>query len=133
LSNDAAMLNVLIIDDMQRLAILLGTGLKSAGHRVATAFSGREGLDLYRSGSYDLVISDLAMDGGLDGLEVCRTIRSICAEAKRPKTPCILLTGWGSELDQDDPRISEAGVDVIMTKPVELPDLLATMAALTAT
>lgn len=133
MGNETAVLNVLVIDDLQRLAILLGAGLKSAGHRVATAFSGREGLDLYRAGSYDLVISDLAMEEGLDGLDVCRTIRSICDEAKRPKTPCILLTGWGSELDQADPRISEAGVDLIMTKPVDLPDLLATMAALTAT
>ncbi|MBI5572338.1 MAG: response regulator [Desulfomonile tiedjei] len=133
MSHDAATLNILVIDDMERLAVLLELGLKSAGHLVATAFSGQEGLDLYRSGSYDLVISDLAMEDGLDGLEVCRTIRSICEKANRPKTPCIILTGWGSELDEDDPRISEAGVDLILTKPVELPDLLTALAALTAT
>ena len=133
LSDEAVTLNILVIDDMERLAILLGAGLKRAGHRVATAFSGQEGLELYSSGSYDLVITDLVMDGGLDGLDVCRTIRAICSEQNRPKTRCILLTGWGSELDEDDPRLSEAGVDLILAKPVELPDLLASLASLTAT
>ena len=117
---------------MERFAVLLQAGLSRAGYRVDAATSGHEGLELYRSGSYDVVLCDFAMDGGPDGLEVCRTIRTICAEENRPKTPCILLTGWSSELVENDPRASEAGVDLILTKPIQMTDLLDVLAEFTA-
>ena len=74
----------------------------------------------------DLVICDLGMPG-LDGLEVSRRIKKICEEEAIPKTPFVLLTGQSEreEIDQDDGEaMADCGVDAIVGKPADIPELL---------
>jgi len=115
-------LSILVIDDMEPLLRLLGEGLTHYGHTVATALTGTEGLELYRGGHFDLVICDLGIPG-LDGWEVAQQIRTICEGSRMPKTPFVLLTGWGDQVEESR-RISECGVDRVVSKPVDIPKLL---------
>ena len=73
----------------------------------------------------DLVICDLGMPG-MSGWEVGSMVRSICREKGIPKTPFILLTGWGG---QSLPRgkIAESGIDSVLEKPVDRPKLFGTI------
>jgi putative two-component system response regulator len=65
---------VLVVDDDPIVLTLLEETLQCLGHQVTTARDGREALDLMRSGSYRIVISDWEMPE-MDGLELCRRIR----------------------------------------------------------
>jgi len=82
--------SILIIDDEESLLNLFARFLAQEGYQVATALSGTEGIEKFKDGGYDLVISDLAM-GCMDGLQVLREITEI-----DPHACVILLTGRGS-------------------------------------
>jgi PAS domain S-box-containing protein len=115
-------LRILVIDDMESLGTVLSDGLTAFGQTVVTALTGREGLELFKTGSVDLVICDLGMPG-MNGWQVGKGIKDICGERAVPKTPFILLTGWGGQIDELD-RISEADVQAIVEKPVDMPKLM---------
>jgi PAS domain S-box-containing protein len=114
-------LKILVIDDSEPIARLLHDLLTQQHQTVLTAVSATEGLDLFRDHEVDLVICDLGMPG-MSGWEVGSMVRSICRERGIPKTPFILLTGWGG---QSLPRekIAESGIDAVLEKPVDNPKL----------
>jgi len=62
------MARILVIDDDAQMRELLGEALKAAGHEVFVAADGKEGVNLYRNGPTDIVITDLYMPNQ-DGLE----------------------------------------------------------------
>lgn len=119
-------LRILAIDDRERFLTLLEAGLSQFGHTALSASSGVEGLQVFLETRVDVVICDLGMPG-LDGWEVGRRIKEICRERKVPKTPFVLLTG-DSDLEDPDEAVREGidrcGVDAIIVKPVDVPDLL---------
>jgi signal transduction histidine kinase/ActR/RegA family two-component response regulator len=122
-------LRILCIDDeplIREMMIDLLTGFQ---HEVVTAEGGQQGIDLFRSAArqkkaFEVVITDLGMPE-LDGRQVARTIK-----AESPKTPIIMLTGWGTMMkDEGD---MPAQVDVVLSKPPrikELSDVLACLGA----
>jgi len=114
-------LKILVIDDSEPIVRLLHDLLTLQHQTVLTAVSATEGLDLFRDHEVDLVICDLGMPG-MSGWEVGSMVRSICRERGIPKTPFILLTGWGG---QSLPRekIAESGIDSVLEKPVDNPKL----------
>ena len=80
----------------------------------------------------DLVICDLGMTQ-MDGWEVAGRIREICRERGALKTPFILLTGKADMEDmyqQDRDRMIDSGVDAIIGKPADIPELLEVAAEL---
>lgn len=112
---------VLLIDDDEGLVEMLASALSDAGYRVESAGSGSDGLRRLLDWGPDLVILDVMMPG-LDGWETCRRIRAIC------DVPVLMLTGvegFPAELK----GLGE-GADLYMTKPFEIPILLARMRAL---
>jgi len=117
-------LRILCIDDDAHILELMSDCLTHFEHRVVVASSGKQGLQLFRAASlsdepYDVVMTDLGMPE-MDGHQVARTIR-----AESPKTPIIMMTGWGS-MARDDENIAPA-VDVVVSKPpriLELNELL---------
>lgn len=115
-------LRILVIDDMEPLLKLLEEGLALFGHTVVTALTGTMGLDLYRNGHFDLVVCDLGIPG-MDGWEVAQHVRTHCQLRGVPKTPFVLLTGWGEQVEEN-PRVEECGVDRVVSKPVEISKLL---------
>jgi DNA-binding response OmpR family regulator len=76
---------------------------------VVVASDGEEGIERFRSESFDLVLTDLGMPK-LSGWDVGKTIKGI-----NPKIPIAMITGWGVELDRE--KLSESGIDLIVCKP----------------
>ena len=113
-------LRILLIDDMKSLALLLQAGLQQRGHTVFTAFSGKDGIELFDKEELDVVVSDMGMEE-MNGLDVSRAVREICEKKGIPKSPFILLTGWGAAMD--DEELSNGGVDRVIAKPVEVSTL----------
>ncbi|HEY7358520.1 MAG TPA: response regulator transcription factor [Ktedonobacterales bacterium] len=99
---------ILIIEDEETIARLLQLYLGQAGYRTLIAADGITGLELHARERPQLVLLDLMLPG-LDGLEVCKRIRSWA------NTPLLMLTARQSEED----RILglELGADDYITKP----------------
>ena len=119
---DDRTLRILAIDDVEPILELVAETLRGLNHSVVTASSGAEGIRLFRNHSIDVVICDLGMPG-MTGWDVGRQIEQICRTEGRPKTPFLLLTGWGDEV-RESARMRESGVDRIIAKPFEIPLLL---------
>jgi signal transduction histidine kinase len=105
-------LDIVIIEDNDDVADTLADLLAGIGHRVSVARSGADGLTLIQSAAPDVVLCDLGLPG-MDGLEVCRSIRAM----PLPEQPIMVaLTGWGRDADRR--RTTEAGFDHHLVKPV---------------
>ncbi len=86
------------------------------GHAVETATNGRQGLQRFESGSFDVVVTDRAMPE-MNGLELAAAIKRTAVR----KPVVIMLSGFGDELDMaGDPP---PGVDLVVGKPVTLEKL----------
>jgi two-component system phosphate regulon response regulator PhoB len=112
------MARILVIEDERDLQKVLEFNLRQAGHEILTASGGREGLQLARDRSPDLVLLDLMLPD-LSGTEVCKALR------KDPKThglAILMLTAKGEEID----RIVgfELGADDYVVKPFSVRELL---------
>jgi CheY-like chemotaxis protein len=70
----AAMQNILVIDDDKLMCLALARILVSAGYDVTQAYNGEEGLQKYRGGKFDLVITDLIMPDK-EGIQIIRELR----------------------------------------------------------
>jgi CheY-like chemotaxis protein/anti-sigma regulatory factor (Ser/Thr protein kinase) len=106
---DAQKAAILIIEDEEDVRILLQDILTMQGHRVVLAHDGREGVELFTSGSFDLVFSDLGMPG-MSGWEVAKAIR-----AQDAKVAIAIITGWDIHMDKE--AFEESGVNLIIQKP----------------
>jgi PAS domain S-box-containing protein len=116
---------ILIIDDMEEMVDLLSEGLTELGQTVVSARSGPQGLRAFLDQPVDLVICDLGMPG-MNGLDVAAAIKDICSERGAPKTPLIILTGWGGQ-EVERESIRSAAVDAVLEKPVPMDKLLETI------
>jgi two-component system, OmpR family, response regulator MtrA len=112
--------HVLLVEDDASIREVATLGLRQAGLRVSAVGDGREGLARFREGGVDLVVLDVMLPS-LDGFEVCREIRHESA------TPIVMLTAR-SEL-HDVVVGLELGADDYVTKPFELPELVARIKA----
>lgn len=118
------MCTILIIEDDQRLASLLQTGIEEAGHHVLLAYDAEMALRLLKSGNehINLVISDIILPG-MNGIELCKCIR-----AEHPQIPILMLTALGTTDDKLEGF--DAGADDYMTKPFDFRELLARIGVL---
>ena len=82
--------SILIIEDEPRLRNNLQILLTRAGYVVTTVANGSSGLQCLQQHSFDLIITDLVMDG-LDGFALVE-----CIAAQVPETPIIVMTGYAS-------------------------------------
>ncbi len=117
---------ILAIDDRVSFLTMLNAGFSQFGQTVFTATSGVEGLRVFLETPVDLVICDLGMPE-LNGWEVGKRIKEICLGKGIQKIPIILLTGSsdGEEIDREErDKMAECGVDAIVGKPVDIPELL---------
>jgi two-component system response regulator MtrA len=99
---------VMVVDDDQDLAEMLGIVLNDAGIDVDLVSRGDEVLDAFRENAPDLILLDVMLPG-IDGVEVCRLIRA------QSMVPIIMLTAKGET--EDVVRGLEAGADDYMVKP----------------
>ncbi len=116
---------VLVVDDNSVNRRILARQLELAGAAATdTAAGGEEALELLRRGHYDLVLADLQMPG-MDGFELVRRIRAREREARLQRTPILAITA--SALEDHETRTREVGMDGLVTKPVGIDELRATL------
>jgi len=109
--------NILVIDNERSVRDLLARLLKLHGHTVVVAEGGAEGIAALKAGKFDLVFTDLGMPE-MSGWDVAREIKK-----SNPKVRVALTTGWPVELEPQE--LKERGVDQVVTKPFDIPQLLA--------
>jgi DNA-binding response OmpR family regulator len=112
---------VLIVDDDKKTVELVKLYLNRDGYRVLTAYDGIEALRQAREGRPDLIVLDLMLPG-MDGLDVCRTLRD------ESDVPIIMLTAKTTE--QDKLTGLDLGADDYVTKPFSPKELAARVRAL---
>jgi two-component system phosphate regulon response regulator OmpR len=115
---------LLLIDDDQRLADMVGGYLRQNGYEVACAASLADGREALKAGPVDALLLDLMLPDG-DGLDFTRELR---ADARTRRLPLLMLTARGEPMD----RILglEIGADDYLPKPFEPRELLARVKAL---
>jgi signal transduction histidine kinase/CheY-like chemotaxis protein len=115
-------LRLLVIDDDEGFRVSVYMALQREGHFVAVAASGDEGLRLFRISTFDVVLTDLGMPE-MSGWEVAKAVKLL-----RPRTPVILITGWGLTLSEADKQRPE--IDAVLSKPVTAKAILQELARL---
>jgi two-component system, OmpR family, alkaline phosphatase synthesis response regulator PhoP len=107
---------ILVVDDEAKIVEICRDYLHAAGFSVLTAGDGLQGLALARSQKPDLIVLDLMLPG-MDGLELCRILRS------ESKVPIIMLT---ARIEESDKLVGlELGADDYITKPFSARELVA--------
>jgi CheY-like chemotaxis protein len=114
----AAPLRVLVVDDNADGADCLAEALRMAGHRVVVAYDARQALASAAREPPDAVLLDLGLPD-LDGFDVARRLRS-AGGTRRARL--VAISGWGSHADKQ--RSRDAGIDVHLTKPAALSEVL---------
>jgi CheY-like chemotaxis protein len=115
---------ILVIDDDVLVLTVLEAMLSSAGYDVRVTDDPQNALELVWKEDFDAVITDLGMPT-VDGWAVARQVK-----AKNTKTPVIVVTGWGVKHEKRD--LLSRGVDLLFSKPVDLPILLGAVEELMA-
>ncbi|HPA87196.1 MAG TPA: response regulator transcription factor [Bacteroidales bacterium] len=110
-------INLLIVEDEQRLADILKKQLEEAGFNADIAYDGYVGKQLAEQKNYNLIILDINLPL-INGYELCKEIRKT-----NKRTPIIMLTAFGTP----DNKIAgfEAGADDYVVKPFDFRELLA--------
>lgn len=109
-------MKILLVEDEVRIADTLKFGLSEFGYKVITAHDGNAGLELFRSGIFDLVILDINLPG-INGIELCKLIRE-----KDAHTPVVMLTAMSTI--EDKVLGYDAGADDYIIKPFEFKELV---------
>lgn len=104
-------MTVLVVDDNRDLCVFLSDALKNEGFDVVMATDGTEALNALEKNNVGIIVSDVMMPG-IDGIELCRRIKS---DMRYSHIPVILLTARSSE--EAKLRGLESGADDYLTKP----------------
>ena len=118
---------ILIVEDNEMNRDMLSRRLERRGFSVVMAVDGAEGVAMSKTERPDLILMDMSLPV-MNGWEATRAVR---ADASTAAIPVIALTAHSMPGDRE--KAMEAGCDDYDTKPVDLPRLLAKMAALGVT
>ena len=119
-------MNILVVEDEERISSFIERGLRAEGYRTQVARNGPDGLAMAReasnSGTETVMLLDIMLPG-MNGLEVCQTLR-----AAKIHIPILMLSALGTLED----RVTglRMGADDYLTKPFEFEELLARIEAL---
>jgi len=120
-SAPVASARILVVDDEGSVREVL-RDILSLYHQVDEAASGAEGIERFQQGEFDLVFTDLGM-AGISGWQVAKAVKAL-----RPKTPVVLVTGWGVQLDPAE--LQAQGVARVLKKPFQLSEVWEIVASL---
>src|SRR6202051_2944421 len=115
---------ILLVEDNEMNRDMLSRRLQRKGYEVVLALDGQTGVEMTQNQRPDLVLMDMSLPV-LDGWEATRRLKT---DASTRHIPVIALTAHAMSSDRE--KALEAGCDDYDTKPVELPRLLAKIAAL---
>jgi two-component system KDP operon response regulator KdpE len=111
---------ILVVDDDPQIRRVMRVTLTSQGYEVDDVKSGEAALEIVRERQFDLIVLDMNMPG-MGGVETCRLIRA------QSEVAIIMLTVRDSEADKV--QALDAGSDDYVTKPFNMPELLARIRA----
>lgn len=123
-------LTLLLAEDNDVNALIISRALGKCGARAVRARDGAEAAAIFTqklgpsSAPFDAILMDLFLPG-LDGREATARIRDAESRAGAPRTPIVVVTA--SVLEQDARAARAAGADALLTKPVDLTSLAATL------
>ena len=111
---------VLVVDDDPVVREVIHTYLTDDGYAVTLAVNGRDGLEKFCAGEFDIVLTDRSMPE-MEGDELAREVKK-----RRPGVPVILVTGFGDIMAATGER--PEGVDFVLSKPFTMAGLQTTLA-----
>jgi len=114
-------IHILVAEDDDNIRTGLVDTLESEGYRATPAGDGKEAIELFTSGKFDLILLDIMMPEK-SGYDVCRVVRSTNEDI-----PVIMLTAKGEEIDKVIGL--QLGADDYITKPFGVHELLARISA----
>jgi CheY-like chemotaxis protein len=119
--------SILVIDDDSAVLATIKLLLDRAGHDVVVAKDGRNGLKVFESGQFDLLIVDIFMPG-MDGLETMRLVHR-----QRPEVPILVISGHAFPTDTNPipdflHMATKLGAIRSLRKPFKPADLLTSVA-----
>ena len=109
-------MNVLLVEDEPRVADFIDRGLRAENHGVTVAQNGGDGIDLAKTGDFDVIILDLMLPD-MHGYDVCQRLRQ-----DGQHTPILMLTAM--DAIEDKIKGIKIGADDYLTNPFDLDDLL---------
>ncbi len=112
---------ILVVDDEPEILRALRAGLMAQGYEVETAVSGTEALQKATAHVPDMIILDMVLPDGMDGLEVCRRLR------EWSQMPILILSALGQE--RQKVAALDLGADDYLTKPFGMDELTARVRA----
>lgn len=115
-------MRILIVEDDQKMSLLLRDALEKQAHRTVLASNGIEGRDIALSHQFEAIVLD-SMLPGMDGFSVARSLRD-----SKVSTPILMLTA--RDATGDIVRGLDSGVDDYLTKPFAFDELFARLRAL---
>lgn len=106
---------ILVVDDEKYVRVLFERVLVKEGYQVECAASGSEAIEKLANSSFDLVVTDLKMDG-IDGLDLIKK-----GKRARRDLPFVLISGYGTA--QTAGLAAKEGADVFLMKPIDMTEL----------
>ncbi len=116
-----AVARCLVVEDDDDVREMLEDALKSGGHDVVVARDGADGLEKFKTDTFDVVITDLAMPR-MNGVQLARDCKAL-----KPAVQVIMVTGWGVALSEG--RLADYGVDRVIGKPLSLNAILSAVSS----
>lgn len=115
-------MNVLLVEDEPRVADFIDRGLRAESHGVTVAQTGSDGIDLAKTGDFDVIVLDLMLPD-MHGYDVCQRLRQ-----EGYQTPILMLTAM--DAIEDKIKGIKIGADDYLTKPFDFDELLVRIEAL---
>lgn len=112
------MAKILVVDDQVNIQKLLESILQSKGHQVTSVANAHDAHEKLENYTYDLIITDIMMPGGVTGFDLTTSVRK---SERHATVPVITITGRREARDVE--RAIAAGTDDYIVKPID-PDIL---------
>ena len=113
------MKKILIVDDRSEVRELLEVTLEVENYKILQADSGEKAIEVARREKPDLILMDIMMAGGMDGLETTRVLKN---DPETCQCQIVMITAKGQEYDRVEGK--KAGADDYFVKPFSPLDLL---------
>lgn len=108
--------SILVVDDEQMVLEVIRDILEAAGYAITATHDPQKAVDLIWKEDFDVILTDLGMPV-VSGWALAKQVK-----ARNTSTPVILFTGWGAQYEEAD--LSRAGVDLVLTKPLDWKKLI---------
>jgi DNA-binding NtrC family response regulator len=119
---------VLLVDDEQNIRVTLSAILRMHGHEVAVADDGDTALEMAQQREPEILVSDVFMPGGLNGIHL-----AILIKTQYPDCKVLLVSGHAAAMDLAKEAEQRGHAFEVMAKPMRIPEFLSKLEELQTT